>query len=289
MGMTLVQKSSRDVPEGFAICTGRIPNEQHGSKAPTHWTCEVRGVLLGGFARCGGNVKSGRTRRGPTPEQKSSPDVPEGFAICTGRIPNEQHGSKAPTHWTCEVRGVLLGGFARCGGNVKSGRTRRGPTPEQKSSPDVPEGFAICTGRIPNEQHGSKAPTHWTCEVRGVLLGGFARCGGNVKSGRTRRGPTPEQKSSPDVPEGFAICTGRIPNEQHGSKAPTHWTCEVRGVLLGGFARCGGNVKSGRTRRGPTPEQKSSPDVPEGDGPLRRKVIGTYPKGMTLVQKCSPK
>ncbi|PKI60038.1 hypothetical protein CRG98_019567 [Punica granatum] len=46
-------KSSRDVPEGFAICTGRIPNEQHGSKAPTQWTCGVRGVLPGGFARCG--------------------------------------------------------------------------------------------------------------------------------------------------------------------------------------------------------------------------------------------
>ncbi|PKI61112.1 hypothetical protein CRG98_018492 [Punica granatum] len=591
--MTLEQRSSRDVPEGFAICTGRIPNEQHGSKAPTQWTCGGRGVLHGGFARCGaccpencmvqGNVKSGRARRGPTPEQKvvetypkgmtpvqkssrnvpegdgplsrkvigtypkglqyaqgayrmtnmvqrrlpnglagggafctaglqgagrvarriawcrkSNRDVPEGFAICTGRIPNDQHGSKAPTQWTCGGRGVLHGGFARCGaccpencmvqGNVKSGRARRGPTPEQKvvetypkgmtpvqkssrnvpegdgplsrkvigtypkglqyaqgayrmtnmvqrrlpnglagggafctaglqgagrvarriawcrkSNRDVPEGFAICTGRIPNDQHGSKAPTQWTCGGRGVLHGGFARCGaccpencmvqGNVKSGRARRGPTPEQKvvetypkgmtpvqkssrnvpegdgplsrkvigtypkglqyaqgayrmtnmvqrrlpnglagggafctaglqgagrvarriawcrkSNRDVPEGFAICTGRIPNDQHGSKAPTQWTCGGRGVLHGGFARCGaccpencmvqGNVKSGRARRGPTPEQKvvetypkgmtpvqkSSRNVPEGDGPLSRKVIGTYPKGLQYAQ-----
>ncbi|PKI26426.1 hypothetical protein CRG98_048885, partial [Punica granatum] len=45
------------------------------------------------------------------------------------------------------------------------------------------------------------------------------------------KGMTPEQKSSWDVPEGFAICAGSIPNEQHGSKA--------RGVLPGKFARCG--------------------------------------------------
>ncbi|PKI62021.1 hypothetical protein CRG98_017607 [Punica granatum] len=60
-------------PKGFAIYTGRIPNELHGSKAPTRWTCEVHERLLGGFA------------------------------ICTGRIPNELHGSKAPTRWTCYV------------------------------------------------------------------------------------------------------------------------------------------------------------------------------------------
>ncbi|PKI36895.1 hypothetical protein CRG98_042714 [Punica granatum] len=29
---------------GFAICTGRVPNELHGSKAPTRWTCELPDV-----------------------------------------------------------------------------------------------------------------------------------------------------------------------------------------------------------------------------------------------------
>ncbi|OWM87088.1 hypothetical protein CDL15_Pgr006191 [Punica granatum] len=38
----------------FAICTGRIPNELHGSKAPTRWTCEMHERLLGEFAICTG-------------------------------------------------------------------------------------------------------------------------------------------------------------------------------------------------------------------------------------------
>ncbi|OWM82855.1 hypothetical protein CDL15_Pgr029216 [Punica granatum] len=117
---------------------------------------------------------------------------------------------------------------------------------------------------------GARRVARRVCKVRGVLPGGLHGAG----------------KSSRDVPEGdgplsrkdgskaptrwtcemherllgeFAICTGRIPNEQHGSKAPTQWTCGVRGVLPGGFARCG--VFCSR------------------DGPLCRKVVGTYPKG----------
>ncbi|OWM68081.1 hypothetical protein CDL15_Pgr023441 [Punica granatum] len=75
------------------------------------------------------------------------------------------------------------------------------------------------------------------------------------------------RESSRDVPEGFAICTGRIPNEQHGSKAPTQWTCGVRGVLPGGFARCGVFCPA------VCMVQKSSRDVPKCG-----KVVGTYPK-----------
>ncbi|PKI74294.1 hypothetical protein CRG98_005319 [Punica granatum] len=72
------------LPGRFAICTGRIPNELHGSKVLTQWTCGVHERLLGWFA------------------------------ICTRRILNELHGSKAPTQWTCGVHERLLGGFARC-------------------------------------------------------------------------------------------------------------------------------------------------------------------------------
>ncbi|PKI77614.1 hypothetical protein CRG98_001993 [Punica granatum] len=73
---------------------------------------------------------------------------------------------------------------------------------------------------------------------------------------------TPEQKSSRDVPEGFAICTGRIPNKQHGSKERTH---ELKVV--------------GTYPEGMTPEQKSSRDVPGGDGPRSRKVVGDVLEG----------
>ncbi|OWM87110.1 hypothetical protein CDL15_Pgr005972 [Punica granatum] len=107
----------------------------------------------------------------------------------------------------------------------------------QESSRDVPEGFAICTGRIPNEQHGSKAPTQWTCEVRGVLPGGFARCGVFCPAvcmvQKSRRDVPEMRKSSRD--SGFASC---------GVFCPA--VCMV---------------------------QKSSRDVPE-----MRKVVGTYPK-----------
>ncbi|OWM91497.1 hypothetical protein CDL15_Pgr017415 [Punica granatum] len=79
------------------------------------------------------------------------------------------------------------------------------------------------------------------------------------------------------------MCTGRIPNEQHGSKAPTQWTCRMRGVLPGGFARCGvfnpAVCMVQKSRRDVPEMRKSSRDVPEGERPLSRKVVGTYPKG----------
>ncbi|OWM91102.1 hypothetical protein CDL15_Pgr027134 [Punica granatum] len=108
-------------------------------------------------------------------------------------------------------------------------------TPEQESSRDIPEGFAICTWRIPNEQHGSKAPTQWTCGVQGALLGGWYGAG-KFKVGMDPKGTDPraEQNSSRNLPEGNDPCLEK-------------W--------------------SGRTRSGRTPVQKSGPDVPEGDDP----------------------
>ncbi|OWM66790.1 hypothetical protein CDL15_Pgr008302 [Punica granatum] len=50
---------ARTLARGFAICTGRIPNELHGSKAPTQWTCGVHKRLPGGFARCGAFYPAG--------------------------------------------------------------------------------------------------------------------------------------------------------------------------------------------------------------------------------------
>ncbi|PKI33080.1 hypothetical protein CRG98_046529, partial [Punica granatum] len=113
------------------------------------------------------------------------------------------------------------------------------------------------------------------------------------------------QESSRDVPEGFAICTGRIPNEQHGSKAPTQWTCGVRGVLPGGFARCGvfcpgfawyrkvvgtypkcGKAEMQESSRDVPEVQESSRDVPE-TYPKCRKVVGTYPKCRKVVGRYS--
>ncbi|OWM72495.1 hypothetical protein CDL15_Pgr013850 [Punica granatum] len=50
---------ARTLARGFAICTGRIPNELHGSKAPTQWTCGVYERLLGWFARFTGACPAG--------------------------------------------------------------------------------------------------------------------------------------------------------------------------------------------------------------------------------------
>ncbi|PKI65691.1 hypothetical protein CRG98_013916 [Punica granatum] len=75
----------------------------------------------------------------------------------------------------------------------------------------------------------------------------------------------------------------RLPNGLAGCGAFCPAGLQGAGCFARRFAWCR-KKESRRTRRGRTPEQKSSRDGPEGDGPLCRKVVGTDPKGLQYAR-----
>ncbi|PKI35950.1 hypothetical protein CRG98_043659 [Punica granatum] len=155
----------------------------------------------------------------------------------------------------------------------QSGRTRRGRTPEQKNSRDVPEGDGPLSRKVVGTYpKGCGACCPAGLQGEGVLPDGLHGAGKSSQDVPEGDGPL-SRKVVGTYPKGLQYARGayrmnnmvqwRLPNGLVGCGACCPAGCKVRGVLPGGLHGAG----------------KSSQDVLEGDGPLSRKVVGTYPKG----------